>query len=354
MLDNENLSGTTKENIICVTYEEMLKLWESKKIDIVLISANRADHTVKDSVWSWVNKLQKNNINMIYIIPATLERMPLDKMTEQDKNNIILFHNQFTELVVAKWLLFEGCNLNCSGCSHFSPLTKHPKMLSVEEFHRDLIQLKSKFQYIKTIQFLGGEPLINKKLALFIMEAHKLFPFANLSIITNGLLIPSLDKETLEIIRNCCVFVHISWYKNNTQLLNDIKNKLEQYQICYQITAFNDSFRLQYNINGTNDYKKSWNICEDRLCHTIVNGKISACYYAATVKHANKYFGLNIPHSEYEYDIYDDNLSAEEIIKKITTPFPLCSYCNGGNSREAPRVPWKKSENKLLTDWFIK
>lgn len=352
-VDDNNLAGTTKEGIACISYETVVSLWKAGEIDIVIISARRGNDSISKNVWSRSAKLEHDGVTEIYVMPSTLEKMPISEMDAADKSNILTNYKQFTELAVIKYLLYEGCNLNCSGCSHFSPINQHPKMLSIKEFENDLIMLQKKFRYIREIQFLGGEPLMNKELDKFINAAHAVFPYCYLAIITNGILIPALADHVLRTIKENNVLMLISWYESNTAILNKIKEILDQYQINYRISSYKGNFRIQYNTTGHCDMEESWLVCRDRLCHTIVDGKLSGCYFAATVKHANEYFGLKIPHAEYEYDLYDDNLSAIEIIKRITSPTLLCSYCNGNRSGSSPAAAWRRAgKEKTLADWF--
>jgi len=352
-IDDASLEDCIREGLNCVSYQRILELWDMAEIDAVIISAEKGDQTQANNIWGRIERLKNGGIGEIYVIPATLEKMPIEEMSEYDRNNFLVKEDEFTEPVVVKWLAFEGCNLNCSGCSHFAPINKEPKMLTIDELRRDLLQFKNKFHYIKNIEFLGGEPLLNKDIGEFVKEAHAIFPYANIMIITNGLLIPTLKEEVLEAFSRCNVRVSVSLYEETDKLLNEIKVILEKYKIRLRLPSAKEKFRIQYNTVGSGDYVKNWYSCGDSFCHTIVNGKIAGCYYAVTVKHANAYFGLEIPHEEYEYDIYDEKLSAAEIIKKITVPTNLCSYCNCSNSN-TPFATWKKAgKEKNISDWFV-
>lgn len=68
------------------------------------------------------------------------------------------------------------------------------------------------------------------------------------------------------------------------------------------------------------------------------------------VPHANKYFGFNIPYENCIYDLYNTNYSGAELLKKINSPSPMCSYCNGFLSQMCQWRPMKKDTK--LEDWF--
>ena len=56
--------------------------------------------------------------------------------------------------------IVDHCNLNCVGCSHFSPLAE-PYFKDVDEYREEMKDL-SKFE-IGTIRIMGGEPLLHPK-----------------------------------------------------------------------------------------------------------------------------------------------------------------------------------------------
>ena len=57
--------------------------------------------------------------------------------------------------------IVDHCNLNCAGCSHFSPLAR-PWIEDFETFKLDFKQLYNITKGdIHTIRLMGGEPLLH-------------------------------------------------------------------------------------------------------------------------------------------------------------------------------------------------
>ncbi len=323
----------------------------SQDIDGVIISANRADHTLENNVWAIARKLRKMGVKHIYVIPATLERKPISKMRLLDIRNLIVPIRQFTEPQVVKFLAYEGCNLNCSGCSHFASINKNPKMLTLQELEDTLYKLKTKFTYVKNIQFLGGEPLLNKDLGEMIELTHKIFPYSSIGVITNGLLLLSIGNELMEKFREHKVFLAITQYVPTVKLVERIKERLDSYEIVYEFSDKITYFRLQYNSIGNRDCEENHRKCLDWSCHTIADGKIGGCYYAVTAKHANEYFGIDIPVESFSYDIDSDAYTGAELLEKLVSANELCAYCN---SFPSPVKPWHQvDKNPTLEDWFF-
>ena len=85
--------------------------------------------------------------------------------------------------------IVDHCNLNCAGCSHFSPLA--------QPWFEDLIQFKKDFSQlwditkgnVGTIRLMGGEPLLHPQFDEFMAFTCGLFPHTQVQIVTNGILI---------------------------------------------------------------------------------------------------------------------------------------------------------------------
>ena len=100
----------------------------------------------------------------------------------------------------------QNCNLNCNSCIRCAPLYDHEEY-PLDIFERDLKQIYKLFKNsLLTID--GGEPLLNKNLLEYLKIGKKYC--TQVEIITNGILIPKLSKETLEYIRDNDIFFLIS------------------------------------------------------------------------------------------------------------------------------------------------
>lgn len=351
-IDNEEL---LKEKSIAglpvYNYKDIMILIKEGKIDGILLSALKANYTVGDTIFDRASLFLEQGIKDIYVIPATLEKMPECEMTKKDKDNFIVDFKQFSEPMTIKFLASESCNLNCSGCTHFAPLIESPKMLSVEECERDLQQVKKIFQYVKIIQFLGGEPLLNKRLPELIEKTHDIFPYTDIHVLTNGLLIPTVEQKLFDVMKRYDVWCSVSVYPPTAKIIEQICRRLEGNQIRYTLFGEIKEFRLQYNTLGNRDMYENYYNCPDRICHTIVDGKLSNCYYAVMVPNANKYFGINIPYENCIYDLYDTSYTGAELLKKINSPSSMCSYCNGFSGQMSK---WKiMTKNATLKEWFL-
>lgn len=102
----------------------------------------------KKEYWDTENKI----IDDLQLIKNTIRRSL--------RSTVYDFHFEFH--------LAEHCNLNCIGCTHFSPLAE-PEFLEVEDFRNDIERLS----YLtggnaRFINLLGGEPLLHPEINSFL------------------------------------------------------------------------------------------------------------------------------------------------------------------------------------------
>ena len=60
--------------------------------------------------------------------------------------------------------IIDYCNLNCAGCTHFSPIADR-YIYPLDKFEKNMNQLSKITNHnIKLINIAGGEPLLNKNI----------------------------------------------------------------------------------------------------------------------------------------------------------------------------------------------
>lgn len=240
--------------------------------------------------------------------------------------------------------LAEHCNLNCAYCGHFSPLADE-EFLDIEEYTRDCRRLSFLFNgQARTINLLGGEPLLHKDIIKFMQVTRECFPHtkgdvrnsAGISIVTNGLLLPKMGDDFWQAVRKYEVGIRITKYPINfdydaVKLLCDKMGAANVFTNDTDAsgnakTKVMDKFTL--DIDGRQSYTSSFLSCDNTGCHTLKHGKLYVCPAAAHAHIIKKHFNLDIELSpDNGIDIYkakDDY----EIMERLTRPIPFCRYCN--------------------------
>lgn len=220
--------------------------------------------------------------------------------------------------------IVDHCNLNCAGCSHFSPIAD-PWFEDIEDFKRDFGKLSEiTEQQVGIIRLMGGEPLLHPNLELFLVECRRLFPYSRIELVTNGLLIPKLREKLTQWCNNYYIVICISDYG-----LLDISKLLEgfKYTRWYGKT---DLYNISLDLEGKQDPQIAFANCD---LHTnrwdyFQNGRFYPCCIGGNIHIFEKHFGIKLLDSidDISISIYDH--SVVEIETFMNQPNQLCKYCN--------------------------
>lgn len=238
--------------------------------------------------------------------------------------------------------IIDACNLNCRGCTHFSPIFPN-KLPDLMLRLSDVRQLKQKVSYIMKFYILGGEPFLNPEINDYIRGIRKVLPDTQLYIVTNGLLIDHLSKEILECIKDNQVWVSISEYQPTHKKIDTICRILNEYNILYEIrkASVKENFCLPLSLNENSKYPRT---CISNGCVIICDGKIARCPQLIYISYFNKYFGTNLP----EKGIMDLEScpKGEELLAVLRKEILLCKHCVENE------IPWSTCGTKPRLEDF--
>ncbi len=238
----------------------------------------------------------------------------------------------------------DKCNLNCKGCSHFSPLYSDLNA-SFDKKMNDVRSLKKLFDNIFRIDILGGEPLLNPELKQYVEALRTELPETFIQIYTNGLLVPKLKDDVLKAIYENNICISISEYRPTHNMIENIKHRLDGYNIRYHIAAYDEKQKFNIPIS-TSDNSKYPRLCISDGCITVSDGKISRCPTLMYIERFNEYFHQNLPtEGIYMINEYSDGYRLLEDMKKEV---PLCNHCIKCD------IDWSVCENeKRIEDFAI-
>jgi len=245
--------------------------------------------------------------------------------------------------------LCDHCNLNCKGCSAFSPLSR-PKFLDINEFEHDLSRLGQLFDRVDQIKLVGGEPLLHPQINDFINITRQLFPKSNIILITNGILLPRVNEDFWLTCSKKRVNIRISKYPINLNI-SIIKELSNKYGIPISIDIINYFFKFYINPLGDTNPRDAFAYCR-KLCNGnfLYHGRIYPCPKVALSPIFSNYFNIDLPIDKSDsIDIYT-NTSGKEVLSFLEKPIPWCKYCK---ANWLPGSEWKISDC-ALDEWVKK
>jgi hypothetical protein len=262
--------------------------------------------------------------------------------------------------------LCEHCNLNCKGCSHFSPLAEK-QFLDPGIFERDIKRLSVlSNRQAEEINLLGGEPLLHPELLAIQNIARRYFDQpVRIRLITNGLLLARKKEDFWRNCRDNGISVEISGYPVaiNIKKIADLAEHFGVRVILRRIGAAANGgggegsdtkeierwFKRPLDLSGTQNIDEMYAHClNGNQCLWLENGKMATCGLPSWIRHFNRYFGVNLQVSDDDFvDIFKVE-SIEELLAKLARPIPFCRYC-----RYAESVPakWEVSK-KEMSEWL--
>lgn len=279
-------------------------------------------------------------INKNLILPVA--KKSIKKVRRSIKRAISLYK---LELEYLEFNLTDHCNLNCKGCSHFSPIA-NKNYASVNQHERDLRKLGQLFRNIQTIRLLGGEPLLHPDVASFMVKTREAFPRSTIRLVTNGLLLPRASQEFYKTCKETKTIIDLIVYPPLRNRLTNNLYLLKTKGVDFKIIEV-ENFSAFLNLKGNSSKKKALDSCRSKFgyCPFLHNGHIYHCAVSALVENFNKRFNYNIS-LDKGINIHSTKLSGHSIIKKLNVPIETCRWC----SEENILFPWEIS-NRTIDDW---
>ena len=267
------------------------------------------------------------------------------------ENNTVI--NFLEPYIVSKYLPYlefhvaDHCNMNCKYCEHYSGLVRTPKFTDLKRFTRDLEQLHKFIDDIGTIRILGGEPLLNPEVGEYVKLCRRLYPFANIFVVTNAILLPKMPDEFFETLKENNAGIHISFYPPLASKMPAIKKMLAEKGVYVGVGDEPAKiFTIKQTLKRHNHKREVFLQCFQAHCHNIYEGKIGACFLPFTTKYFNEYYGKDLP-EDGALDLYENGLTTEKLKRFLLTPFERCSYCTPPVAAKWDTVSYPSP----ITDW---
>lgn len=253
----------------------------------------------------------------------------------------------------------EHCNLNCKGCTHFSPLAEE-EFCDVEILKKSLTRLAPYYKVFEAIQLLGGEPLLNPELWKILKVTRQIFPLSKINLFTNGVLFQNKDfnkKIDWECLKENDITIRITQYPINlnlyciTNLCNQHGVKIEY---CNNLNKHSWlKFLLYKNSNHIKAYKHKYlklSKCSTYHCIQLVDDKLFPCPHSAYSRHLSKYFNLGWKSAPSDYLEVSNIKSIRDIRKFMITSKPFCTHCAQGYEPSKWKTTSKKRDEWLVSE----
>ena len=351
-------------NIVCIIEDNNCK-WDLRYKEAPIVSSGKgavmfeAGSIEKFIVPSLDEQLNYRAEKMISAYGIDLDNLlyaPIEtlkgELSDGEKIAKICLYTERTELETMEIHAAEHCNLNCKNCSMVCGVVETCDFPCYQEFEEGIKQLKNFFPHIKKFRIIGGEPLLNPELDKYIRLIRNVYPYTDIRLISNGILVTKMSDQLIQtIIDNDVTFI-VTQYISLKHSIDEINRFLSKTGIRYIVTEAVLEFQKIYNALGDSDIDENFYRCHWKgSCATMYGTKIATCYVPFVIHYLSDKFNLAIEETG-KIDLMEEGLTAQEIIKRMHTPFDMCRYCAPkGNWTEWERLPDKN--NTTIQDWSI-
>ncbi|MFA1550223.1 radical SAM protein [Actinomadura chokoriensis] len=184
--------------------------------------------------------------------------------------------------------LAHACTLRCTGCAHYADHGL-PGVLPLQDGAAWLTGWGARIRPV-TFSFLGGEPLLNRRVPDFLRLARGLWPRARLRLVSNGLLLHR-KPELWDVLGETGTTLTVSVHSRDDAYLARLRPNLE----LARARAAEIGFRLEerdsvegwyklYRGSGAamepftdGDPRASWTACTTRHCVTLQDNALWKC-----------------------------------------------------------------------------
>lgn len=344
--NNSTLWEKIIEKIPVISCEKLAEKYGTE-VDAVIVSARGTYSRL-----SIIHQLRKAKINSIGMFKFSAHDYQKDiDMDIQGNSKYVVWINRFNKPIIPylETNIMNSCNLKCQGCSHFANLFGENEKEGFEQFKKDITRIGEKATVIQ-LRLLGGEPLLNVDCYKYINYARKIFPDADINIVTNGILIPKQDEELFSAMRESNAGFHISQYEPTLKLKNVIEKKCKENMVDYYfegepITEFGKNLSML----GDSNVEIAQAVCLERGCRFFRNGRIYKCPMEGMIDKFIKEYDYKVNISG-GFDIYDESIDWEvQLDDYFNNPVSMCQFC----AEKCETFEWKVKNRPEAKDWLV-
>lgn len=244
----------------------------------------------------------------------------------------------------------DHCNLKCKACAHFSSLVEEEVIYPVNTIMQSIMRLSSMVPNISSISLLGGEPLLHPDLPAIIASTRNAYPYAAITLVTNGILLPQASSLLVESCKQHNITLIVSLYPPMQEEVDNIVQWLNKSGINWEmirIDAFERRFTPQIHCHGLENFHK----CGHIMC--LRGARLGYCVTALFADYYNKRFGAHALPEDAGMDIFSVQ-SGNELLAGLQRPLELCRQCVSCDAGEQYWKPWEPAGmHSGAKDWFI-
>lgn len=230
-----------------------------------------------------------------------------------------------------EFVVTDYCNLNCKGCTHYSPLATK-EFESLDRLDASMSHLGKVCRGdVDSVYLIGGETLLYPQLVEAMVAMRRHFPQpVKAYIFTNGIALKSMSDEFWQTARDLGFIIAITRYPikiDYDAIIADCKAKGVTTEVFGDRSMADSFFRFGLDPTKSQNARIAHFKCYNRGCVSIIGNRLYPCSISACVSHLNKACGTHFEHVDGDWLDINSITSAKDILHLRNNPVPFCRYC---------------------------
>lgn len=205
-------------------------------------------------------------------------------------------------------------------------------------------------EYVDEIGILGGEPFLNRDLDKYIDLVRNVYPYAKITVVTNGLLLNRISDAHIEAIKRNRANISISAYPPVLSSLDTIVSGIRDRGIEVSVREVAREFAYTFDEKGGHAVGAKTLNCS---CPNLYKGHLVVCPPIAYLGYFNEYFGTDLDDRDGMIDIYDENLTFAGLVSELHKIRNVCDRCLFISKEDRVSQKWEQSSNIKISDYVI-
>ena len=280
------------------------------------------------------------------------------KLRQRKRKNKIIFGLRLNVFLKSLWSVFRfpigfygvkyleipittACTLRCRDCanlmqyyrSDYNCSKTHVGSVDCNKLMQAMNNLLKCVDYIEELHILGGEPFLNKDLPKILRFIKRIKKVKNITIVTNGTLVPS--QEILEILQENRCEIFISNYGEYSSKINEIVRLCADLKIRCKVlnnSQWYQSGGLNLRERSVDELEQQYSKCGE-FCRSLLNGQLYICPRSA---HGSDLGVVNDWHVNLLEMTSPKEKQKELLELEDLNYIMMCNYCNEGTDEYVP------------------
>ncbi len=343
-IENSNLRkiGGILDDLPIISIASAKRMYDNGEIDGISITTEYHKKTVEDMIRACRNiGICDNDICLIGI------NVLRGASCTVDSSRCVPYKN-FEQIYNLNIHVTDHCNMNCELCCHGSQFIKEEVFADPDIYIRSIERLSELIPNIDNIALIGGEPLLHPELLRFAEATRKWYPYACISILTNGILLPQQTEEFFCALKRERIQLDVSLYPPMHEKVDEILKVYRENDVCGTITKVDTFFK---KFTDKPYFRPEEMSADCGYCMGMRDGKLARCIDSMTIDYTNRFFNIDIPEPDC-IDIFDDTISASDIMEFLEKPMEICAYC-ANKQTIIEQYQWRRIDPNIKKEDYL-